>query len=171
MGADQRGVRSGDFGFGHRKTRHRPSTTKRPEIPILLFGGPPVQQRMHVAFVRRLTVEHPRPVVGLSGLGLHHRHLGVGQPHTAPFRRHVRQPQVGLLSLSAHTEQHFDITAPVGLVQPFQTDLGFPRNDDVFDECANPPSQCFEFGRKREVNTHLSRSPGRQAHHSTNATH
>ncbi len=98
-GLDERRVGAGDLGLGHGEADHGRALAQRPEVLLLLLVGAPVQQRVHVALVGRLAVQHPRAVVGLGRLGLHHRQLDVAEPHAAPLLGHVRQPEARLLRL------------------------------------------------------------------------
>ena len=73
---------------------------------------------MHVALVRSLAVQDPRPVVRLGRLGLHHRQLDVAEPHTAPLLGHVRQPEPGCLRFLAETDEKLDTAARLFTVGP-----------------------------------------------------
>ena len=94
--ADQRRVRAGHLRLGHGEARPRRPLAQRAQVALLLLVGAEVQQRVHVALVGRLAVEHPRPVVRPRRLGLDHRQGDVAEAHAAPLRWHVRQPQSGL---------------------------------------------------------------------------
>ncbi len=154
VGLDQRRVGAGDLGLGHREARPRRALAQRPEVLLLLLVGAPVQQRVHVALVGRLAVEHPRAVGRLGRLGLHHRQLDVAEAHAAPLRRHVRQPEAGLLGLLAHLDQGSDVGLAVGLLEAFVVDLLLRRLDDALDERRVPAADLLELGRKAEVDGH-----------------
>ena len=94
LGLDQRRVGTGHLRLGHREARPHPSLTQWLEVLLLLLVGGPVEQRVHVALVRGLTVEDPRAVVGLGRLGLHHRQFHMAEAHPAPFLGHVGEPEV-----------------------------------------------------------------------------
>ena len=98
LGLDQRRVGAGDLRLGHGEARPRRALAQRPQVLLLLLVGAPVQQRVHVALVGRLAVEHPRPVRRLGRLGLDHRQLHVAEAHAAPLGGHVRQPDAGVLA-------------------------------------------------------------------------
>ena len=115
-GLDQRRIGAGHLRLGHGEAAHRHALAERAQVLLLLLVGRPVQQRVHVAFVGRLAVQHPRAVVALGRLGLHHRELDVAETHAAPFLRHVRQPQPGRPGLAAHRDQDADVVAALDLV-------------------------------------------------------
>ena len=153
--ANERRVRTGDLGLGHREARRRHAFAQRPEVLLFLLVGGPVHQRMHVAFVGRLTVQHPWPDACLGRLGLHHGQRHVAQAHAAPLFRHVRQPQSGVLGLAAQPDQFAHVGAiAVGLhlvAMPERLDGGL---DDVIDEGLDPVADRFVLRRKSEVDGH-----------------
>ena len=60
QGLDQRRVGAGDLRLGHREARPGRALAQRAEVLLLLLVGRPVQQRVLVALVGRLGVEHER---------------------------------------------------------------------------------------------------------------
>ncbi len=157
-GLDQRRVGAGDLGLGHREAAHDVTVAERAEVLLLLLVGRPVQQRVHVALVGRLAVQHPRAVVRLAGLGLHHRELDVAEPHAAPFLRHVRQPETGRLGVLPHLQQELEVVAALDLLGV--ADLLLAGTDDGLDELAHLEPDLFELGTEGEVDRH-GRPPGR----------
>ena len=155
---DQRRVGAGDLGLGHREARPRRALAQRAQVLLLLLVGAPVQQGVHVALVGRLAVEHPRAVVRLRRLGLHHRQLDVAEPHAAPLRRHVRQPEPGVPGLLAHPDAARRST-PCGRsrCRLLVVDLLLGRLDHVVDERPHPGPDLLELGREAEVDRHPAR--------------
>ena len=151
LGLDQRRIGPGHLGLGHREARPRRARAQRAEVLLLLLVRAPVEERVHVALVGRLAVEHPRAVVRLRRLGLHHRQLDVAEPHAAPLRRHVREPQPGLLRLLAHPEQRAVVRLAVGLLEVLGLDPLLRRLDHVVDERPHPGPQLLQLRREAEV--------------------
>ena len=59
------GSEPGDLGLGHGEARAEPLPSHSgSQVLLLLLVGAPVQQRVHVALVGRLAVEHERPDAG-----------------------------------------------------------------------------------------------------------
>ncbi len=153
-GADQRRVGAGDLRLGHGEARpHRP-LAQRAQVALLLLVGAEVQQRVHVALVGRLAVEHPRPVVGARRLGLHHRQGDVAETHAAPLGRHLRQPQAGLARRRPQGEELAVVRALVGLAQGAGVDALLGGADDVVDERPDTAAQLVELRRQAEIDRH-----------------
>jgi hypothetical protein len=91
-GLDERRVRSGDLGFGHRKARAGGPLAQRPEILFLLLLSSPMQQGVLVAFVGCLRVQHVWPDRHLGRLGRYCSHGRWAEAHPAPLDGHMRQP-------------------------------------------------------------------------------
>ena len=163
VGADQCGVGACDFRFGHRETRPGGALRQRPEVGLLLLVGAPVQQRVHVALIRGLTVEHPRAVVALRRFGLHHGELDMAKAHTAPILGHMGQPEALLEGKLAQLDQLLDAgLSREGLVVAMPVDLIFGRLHHLGDERADTVSDVFELGGEGEVDGHgYSRRGGR----------
>ena len=112
---------------------------------------------MHVPFIGRLTVEHPRSVVGLRGLGLDHREFDVPEAHAAPLRRHVGEPEAGGPRLVPHLEEGVQVLRALDLVGV--ADLRLAGSDDLLDEVADPEAQLLELGTEGEVDGHGGQPP------------
>ena len=95
-GRDERGVRAGNLGLGHGEAAHGGALAQRPQVALLLLVGAPVQQRVHVALVGGLAIEHEGPVRDLGRLRLDHGELDVPEAHPSPLLGHVGQPEAGL---------------------------------------------------------------------------
>ena len=159
-GLYQRGIGAGDLGLGHGEARSGRTGAQRPEVSLGLLWRRPVQQRVHVALVGRLAVEHPRPVVGLGRLGLNHGQLDVPEAHPAPLRGHVGQPQPGRSGLFAQADQGRDaLGAGETLAAVASLDPVGHRSDDLLHEGAYPPPQLLHLGRQREIDGHGSELP------------
>ena len=69
-------------------------------------------QGVHVSFVGRIAVKHPRPNASLSGFCLHHGKSDVPEAHSAHFFGHVWQPQPSLNRLMAKVDEVLDVGGP-----------------------------------------------------------
>ena len=91
-GLNQRWIRTGDVWFSHGETRGCSPFAEGFQIFVELFLSAPVQKRVHVAFIWRLTVQYPRPVMRLSCFCLNHGQLDMSEAHPSPVLGHMRQP-------------------------------------------------------------------------------
>ena len=162
-GTNQRRIASGNFGLRHGEAAHLDAVAQRPQVRLLLLRRRPVEQRVHVALVGRLTVQHERPVRRLGGLRLDHRQLDVTEAHATPLRRHLRQPQPGILGCLTHAEQQCEVLLAIHALGV--TDLRLAWSHDLVDECPDTEPDVFQFGREREVDGHAGhrRTPARCA--------
>ena len=83
---DQRRVGAGDLRLGHREARAGRAVAQRAEVLLLLLVGRPVQQRVLIALVGRLGVEHERPDRHLGGLRRHGGHRRRAERPSRPTR-------------------------------------------------------------------------------------
>ena len=153
LGLDQRRVGAGDLRLGHREARPGGALAQRAEVLLLLLVGRPVQQRVLVALVGRLGVEHERADADLGGLGRHGRHRRRAERHPAPLRRHVRQPQPPVVAgLLAELDDASDELRPVVLVDRLPL-----RSHPRVHELPDLEADLVDLGRERKVD-HVAES-------------
>ncbi len=147
LGLDQRRVGAGDLRLGHREARPGGALAERPEVLLLLLVGRPVQQRVLVALVGRLRVQHERTDADLGGLRRHGRHRRRAERHAAPLLRHVREPQPPVVAgLLAELDDAADELRPVVLVDRLPL-----RPDPRVHELADLEADLVDLGRERKV--------------------
>ena len=113
---DARGIRASNLRLRHREARSRSAFGERTQVSLFLIVVRVVQQRVHVAFVGRLRVQHERPHAGAPRLGRDERHGDMTETHAAPLFRHVRVPQPKLARAVAQAADRGDVAVAVGLV-------------------------------------------------------
>ena len=95
---DQRWIATSHFRFGHGEARTHATFTQRTQILFFLLRRSPMQQRVLVALIGCLCVQHVWPNAHLCCFSRHCCHGCWTKPHAAPFSRHMRKPQVPVLA-------------------------------------------------------------------------
>ena len=151
LGLDQRRIGSRNIGLGHGETRARDALAQRPQVLLLLLRRRPMQQSVHVAFVRSLGVEGEGTEARLSGFGGDAGHGHVTQPHASELLRHVGQPKAPLLGGLAHVDDLFDQDLSRVRVPG---DLLLGGADDVVHELPGVIDSQLDIFREGEVDGH-----------------
>ena len=149
VGLDERRVGAGHLGLGHREARRMavPSHSGRRYFSFC-SSVRPVQQRVHVALVGRLAVEHERAdTYALAASACTIASSTWPEPHAAPLLRHVRQPESPVVvRLLPQLHDRVDHRAALVLVG------GVPCGPNPrVDELANLEAHLVHLGREREV--------------------
>src|SRR3990172_1717867 len=115
-GLDQGGVGAGDLRLGHREAGAAEAIGQGAEVLLLLLGGAPVEERVHVTLVRGLGVDHEGANSGAAGLRGHERHRHGAEAHAAPLRRQVGVPQPLRARLLTELDYRLDVGVAVSLL-------------------------------------------------------
>ena len=111
---------------------------------------------VHVAFVGRIAVKHPRTNASLCCFRLHHCKRNVAKTHAAYFFWHMWKPQSGFDGLVTKLNQIFDVGSPhLGLHLVPMTIWLHRRLNDVVDKVADLLAYGFMFWSKCEID-HLA---------------
>ena len=147
VSSNERRITARNLWFGHCKARARSSLAERAKIFFFLFRSRPVKQCVLIALVRCLRIEHEWPDRHLGCLSRDCRHCGWTESHPTPFRRHVRQPELGVMAcLRSQVDDGLHNLLAIALVDRLPA-----RSHNVVHECANTQSHVLDFGREREV--------------------
>ena len=153
---DERRVGAGDLGLGHREAGAGAALGERAEVALLLVGRRPVEERVHVALVRRLGVDHERADAGAAGLGGDERHRGRAEAHAVPLGGQVRVPEALRLSPSRAARRSCGRTRR-GRRRSTRASL---RGADLgVHELADFEADFLDIGRESKINGHSGRPP------------
>ena len=147
-------ITSCNLRFGHSEARPSSTFAQRSQVFFFLFRSRPVQQRVLIAFVRCLGIEHEWSDTDLGCLCRNSRHRCWPQSHSTPFGRHMRKPQFPIFSSNfAQLHDRLNYLCTIMLINciPFRT------NHSVH-KLAHLHPHFFDLRWEREIN-HLVSLP------------
>ncbi len=146
---EQRRVRAGGVGLGHRERRAQVAREQRLEPAALLVRRPGEREDLGVARVGRVVAEHERRVGRAAEDLVHQAELDLAEALPAQLGRQVRSPQPALLDLVA---QWRDRALEAVLAELLED--GLDRPDLGADEVGHPVQLALELRLGREVPGH-----------------